>query len=146
MSESDQQPSRGRGRMIGAAAAALVVGAALGFAIGYLGFDTQADAGSTRTDAASADPGVLAASHVEYGCDIAERLAQSHPGSDDFGSLQDDPAFQEIPAMMSLLQAAAILDSQYADLGEAGRQTQRDYTRLNLDEIVSHAAGACGDR
>lgn len=133
------RPRRSRGAIAAVTGAALVVGAGLGLGVGYLIF-------GGGPDAATSDHEALAASHVEYACQVIERIDERDITIEELGDLDEEPLYSELPAAAQLLSAAAILDPQYEELGEAGAQTLRNFHSFVLEDLTGDASTACADR
>ncbi|WP_143021384.1 hypothetical protein [Prauserella marina] len=118
-----QPPKRSRGLVAGIAAGALVVGAGLGVLLGYLFFD-NAPSSENAADA-----------NLTMGCDIVERLATSHPGEDDWPSL-DEPALWEVMGAGPLLVAAAKSDERHAEFEDLGNDLTSSVTRMDVQQLT----------
>lgn len=139
MSDQSQPPSARRRSALGAALATLVLGAGLGLGAGYLLFDGSSDGGA-------ADAEARAANHVEYGCQVFDRIAAEDRSLEEMSSIEEEPLFWEVPAAAHLLVSAAILDPQYEDLREPGMAAIRSLQTLDLDDLASSATEACAAR
>ncbi len=125
-SDPGSQPGTRHGVSPIVAGIVALVTAGAGLFAGYLLFD---DGGAGSADEWSAE---VADAHIEYACDITERLDETHPTEDDLGPLGEDPWTFEALAAGSLIRAAAH-DPEYEHLEDLGNEGQAAPTRLDFD-------------
>lgn len=118
------QPARAsRKRMSVAWTLGLLISAGSGLLIGYLVF---------HDDTGSADP---AMANINFACDLADRISQTHGTEDDWGRIGEDPAYQEVLALGGLIEATGIRDQQYEHWGDLGRGIASGVTSVNVDQV-----------
>lgn len=121
-----------RKRMSVAWALGLLISAGSGLLIGYLVFNDGDGSASPADDTGAADP---ATANIDFACDLAERISQTHGTVDDWGGIGEDPAYEEALAVGQLIVAVAIREQQYEHWGDLGRSITGAASRLDIDQV-----------
>ncbi|HLS16070.1 MAG TPA: hypothetical protein VK095_16290 [Beutenbergiaceae bacterium] len=130
------QPAPSRIPILVTAIVALLAGALVGIAGGYVIF------GGTT---ASGDDADLARSNMEHGCALAERIEENYTDEDDFGAIEEDPVYWEGPAAGYLLVAASLQDPAYEHFHDPGSEVIHNISTLNTEELTTEAARLCAE-